>query len=91
MLLLYFKRNKGDISMSEKIKSIIANQLNIDESSIKEDSTFKDDLGADSLDLFELVMAFEDEYGVSIPSEDLEKITTVGAVVAYLQDKGVEV
>ncbi|RKW44687.1 MAG: acyl carrier protein, partial [Lachnospiraceae bacterium] len=51
--------------MSEKIKSIIANQLNIDESSIKEDSTFKDDLGADSLDLFELVMAFEDEYGVS--------------------------
>ena len=77
--------------MSEKIKSIIANQLNIDKSSIKEDSTFKDDLGADSLDLFELVMAFEDEYGVSIPSEDLEKITTVGAVVTYLQDKGVEV
>lgn len=77
--------------MSEKIKSIIASQLNIDESSIKEDSIFKDDLGADSLDLFELVMAFEDEYGVSIPSEDLEKITTVGAVVAYLQDKGVEV
>ena len=77
--------------MSEKIKSIIANQLNIDESSIKEDSTFKDDLGADSLDLFHLFMAFEYDYGLSTPSEDLEKNTTVGAVVAYLQDKGVEV
>lgn len=59
--------------------------------SIREDSNFKDDLGADSLDLFNLVMAFEDEYGVEIPSEDLEKITTVSAVVNYLKNKGIEI
>ncbi len=57
---------------------------------ITEDSSFKDDLGADSLDLFELVMAFEEEYGVEIPSEDLEKITTVGDIVEYMKSKGVE-
>ena len=51
---------------------------------------FKEDLQADSLDLFELVMAFEDEYGVEIPSEDLEKITTVGSVIEYMKAKGVE-
>ena len=77
--------------MSEKIKSIIANQLNIDESSIKEDSTFMDDWGAFSLYLFLFFMDFEFEYVVCIPSDELDKITTVGAVVAYLQDKGVEV
>lgn len=75
----------------DKIKKIIAEQLNIDEDSIKEDSNFKDDLGADSLDLFNLVMAFEDEYGVEIPSEDLEKITMVSAIINYLKDKGIEV
>ena len=75
----------------DKIKKIVAEQLNIDEDSIKEDSNFKDDLGADSLDLFNLVMAFEDEYGVEIPSEDLEKITMVSAIINYLKDKGIEV
>ena len=55
-----------------------------------ENSKFKDDLGADSLDLFELVMALEDEYSVEIPAEDLEKLTTVGEVMAYLKEKGVE-
>ena len=74
----------------EKIKAIIAEVLNIDADSITEDTTFVDDLGADSLDLFELVMALEEEYGVEIPSEDLEKITTVGAVMDYLKSKGVE-
>ena len=53
-------------------------------------TSFKDDLGADSLDLFELVMALEEEYNVEIPSEDLEKLTTVGAVMDYLKSKGVE-
>lgn len=77
--------------MSEKIKSIIAGQLNIDESSVTEDASFKEDLGADSLDLFEMVMSLEDEYGVEIPSDDLEKLTTVGAVIEYLKTKGVEV
>ena len=78
---------KGDI---EKMKEIIAEQLSVDADSITEASSFKDDLGADSLDLFELVMAFEDEYGVEIPSEDLEKITTVGSVIEYMKAKGVE-
>ena len=73
--------------MSEKIKSIIASQLNISEDQVTLEANFKDDLGADSLDLFEMVMSLEDEYGVEIPSEDLEKITTVGAVVDYLKAK----
>ena len=57
--------------MLEKMKEIIAEQLNADADSITEASSFKDDLGADSLDLFELVMALEDEYSVEIPAEDL--------------------
>ena len=76
--------------MFEKMKELIAEQLNCPEESIKMDSTFKEDLGADSLDLFELVMSLEDTYGVEIPSEELEKLTTVGSVAAYLQQKGVE-
>ena len=76
--------------MSEKMKSIIAEQLNIDASEITLESNFKDDLNADSLDLFEMVMALEDNYGVEIPSEDLEKLLTVGDVVKYLKDKGVD-
>lgn len=76
--------------MLEKLKTIIAEQLNVSEDEVKAESNFKDDLGADSLDLFELVMAFEEEYGVEIPSEDLEQITTVGAVVEYMKNKGVE-
>ena len=76
--------------MSEKMKSIIAEQLNIDASEITLESNFKDALNADSLDLFEMVMALEDNYGVEIPSEDLEKLLTVGDVVNYLKDKGVD-
>ena len=53
-------------------------------------TSFKDDLGADSLDLFELVMALEDEYSVEIPAEDLQNLATVGDVMKYLKDKGVE-
>ena len=76
--------------MLEKMKQIIAEELNCDESEITAETNFKDDLGADSLDLFELVMAFEEEYGIEIPSEDLEQITTVGAVIEYMKSKGVE-
>ena len=76
--------------MLEKIADIIREQLNMDDMEITEDTSFKDDLGADSLDLFELVMALEDEYSVEIPAEDLEKLTTVGAVMDYLKAKGVE-
>ncbi|MDR2888751.1 MAG: acyl carrier protein [Lachnospiraceae bacterium] len=76
--------------MFEKVKEIIIEQLNLEGAEITMESSFKDDLGADSLDLFELVMAFEEEYGIEIPSEDLEKITTVGAVIEYMKSKGVE-
>ena len=76
--------------MLEKMKEIIAEQLNADADSITEASSFKDDLVADSLDLFELVMALEDEYSVEIPAEDLQNLLTVGEVINYLKEKGVE-
>ena len=72
------------------MKVIIAEQLSVEADSITEASSFKDDLGADSLDLFELAMALEDTYSVEIPSEDLENLTTVGKVIDYLKAKGVE-
>lgn len=75
--------------MLEKMKAIIAEQLDIEESQIEEKTSFKEDLGVDSLDLFELVMALEEEYNVEIPSEDLENLLTVGDVINYLKDKGV--
>ena len=67
--------------MLEKMKEIIAEQLSVDAESVTETSSFKEDLGADSLDLFELVMALEDEYSVEIPAEELEKMSTVGDVM----------
>lgn len=70
--------------MLEKVSEIIKEQLNVD-MDITEDTSFKDDLGADSLDLFELVMAFEEEYGVEIPQEDLEGMQTVGDVIDYIK------
>ena len=76
--------------MLEKMKELIADQLSVEEDIITEASSFKDDLGADSLDLFELVMALEDEYSVEVLAEDLEKMSTVGDVMNYLKDKGVE-
>ena len=76
--------------MLEKMKEMIGDQLNVDVDSITEASSFKDDLGADSLDLFELVMALEDEYSVEIPAEDLQNLATVGDVMNYLKEKGVE-
>ena len=76
--------------MLEKMKEMVADQINVDAAEITAETSFKDDLGADSLDLFELVMALEEEYNVEIPSEDLEKLTTVGAVMDYLKSKGVE-
>ena len=76
--------------MLEKMSEMIAEQLNCEAGDITAETSFKDDLGADSLDLFELVMALEDEYNIEIPAEDLTDMTTVGAVVDYLKDKGVE-
>ena len=70
----------------EKLKSIIMDVLNQDTQEITMESTFVDDLGADSLDLFELVMALEEEFGIEIPTEDLEQIATVGDVIKYIND-----
>ena len=69
----------------EKLKKIIAEVLNVDEEEITMDTTFVDDLGADSLDLFEMVMSLEDTCGVEIPTEDLETMVTVGDVAEYLE------
>lgn len=76
--------------MLEKMQEMIAEQLNCEAETITAETSFKDDLGADSLDLFELVMALEDEYNVEIPSEELAELTTVGAVMDYLKSKGVD-
>ena len=76
--------------MLEKITEIIKEQLNTGDVEITAATSFKEDLEADSLDLFELIMALEDEYGVEIDSSELENITTVGAVMDYLKEKGVE-
>lgn len=76
--------------MLERVIDIIKDQLNLEGIEITEDSSFKDDLGADSLDLFELVMAFEEEYGIEIPTEELEEINTVGDIVEFMKSKGVE-
>lgn len=76
--------------MFEKIQEMLSEQLCLDADSITMDSSFKDDLDADSLDLYEMVMAFEDEYEIEIPTEDLEDIETVGDFVEYLRSKGIE-
>ena len=76
--------------MLEKMKEIVAEQLSCDASEVELTTNFKEDLGADSLDLFELVMALEEEYSVEIPSEDLASINTVEDVINYLKGKGVE-
>ena len=76
--------------MLEKMKEIIADQLSVSEDEVTLEASFKDDLDADSLDLFELVMALEEEYDVEIPSDDLAELNTFGDVINYLKDKGVE-
>ena len=76
--------------MLERMKSIIAEQLNVGEETITLTASLKDDLGADSLDLFELVMALEEEFETEIPTEDLTNIDTVEDIVNYLKSKGIE-
>jgi acyl carrier protein len=70
-----------------KVKEIIVEQLGVDEGQIKNESSFIDDLGADSLDTVELVMAFEEKFDIEIPDEDAEKMRTVGDAIAYLNEK----
>ena len=73
--------------MLEKIKEITAESLGADVNTLTAETSFKEDLGADSLDLFEMVMALEEEFEVEIPTEDLENIKTIGDVEAYLQSR----
>ncbi|MBP9477331.1 MAG: acyl carrier protein [Sebaldella sp.] len=73
--------------MLDKIKTIVAEQLGVDESQVTEDASFIDDLGADSLDTVELIMAFEEEFDVEIPDEDAQKIKTVKDVIDYIESK----
>ena len=70
-----------------KVKAIIADKLGVEEVDISPDSSFTNDLGADSLDTVELIMEFEKDFEVTIPDEDAEKIVTVGDAIAYLQEK----
>ncbi len=72
-------------SMEEKVKSIIVEQLGVSESEVTDTASFVDDLGADSLDTIELVMAFEEAFGIEIPDEDAEKIRTVRNAIDYIE------
>ena len=72
-------------AVADKVKSIIAEQLSVDEEEVTPDASFADDLGADSLDTVELVMALEEEFGIEIPDEDAEKITRVKEAVEYVE------
>ena len=78
------------MAIEDKVKEIIVEQLGVDADKVKSDASFIEYLGADSLDTVELVMAFEEEFGAEIPDEDAEKLTSVGGVVTYLKEKGLE-
>ena len=75
--------------MLEKITELLVDQLGVDASDVKGDTSFKDDLGADSLDLFEMVMNLEEEYGIEVPAEELENIETINDMIEYLESKGI--
>lgn len=75
------------MGVEDKVKDIISEQLGVKKDEIKIESSFIDDLGADSLDTVEVVMALEEEFGIEIPDEDAEKITTVGQAVTYIDEK----
>lgn len=74
-------------SVEEKVKKIVAEQLGVDDDEVTSDASFVDDLGADSLDTVELVMAFEEEFGIEIPDDDAEKIITVQNSVDYIKER----
>ena len=76
------------MAMEDKVKEIIVEQLGVNAEQVTPEASFIEDLGADSLDTVELVMAFEEEFGAEIPDEDAEKLTTVGAAMEYLKSKG---
>ena len=76
------------MTLEDKVKDIIVEQLGVNAEQVTREASFIEDLGADSLDTVELVMAFEEEFGAEIPDEDAEKLTNVGAVIDYLKSKG---
>jgi len=75
------------MDLETRVKEIIADQLGVEIEKLRDDANFVQDLGADSLDVVELVMAFEEEFGIEIPDEDAEKIRTVGDVINYLKER----
>lgn len=75
----------ADASIEEKVKNIIVEQLGVSEDQVKPEAKFIEDLGADSLDTVELVMAFEEEFDITVPDEEAEKLTSVGEVNAYIE------
>lgn len=86
------RRNPGEevrhtVAVDAKVKKIIMEQLGVEESQVRPEAKFIDDLGADSLDTVELVMALEEEFGLEIPDEEAEKIQTVGDAVQYIKDR----
>ena len=76
------------MALEDKVRDIIVEQLGVNAEQVTREASFIEDLGADSLDTVELVMAFEEEFGAEIPDEDAEKLTTVGAVIDYLKSMG---
>jgi acyl carrier protein len=76
------------MALEDKVKDIIVEQLGVNVDQVVDGASFIEDLGADSLDTVELVMAFEEEFGAEIPDEDAEKMTSVGGVISYLKEKG---
>jgi acyl carrier protein len=78
------------MALEDKVRDIIVEQLGVNATQVTPTASFVEDLGADSLDQVELVMAFEEKFGAEIPDEDAEKLTTVGAVIEYLKSKGLK-
>lgn len=75
--------------MLEKITELLVDQLGVDAEDVKPEASFKEDLGADSLDLFEMVMNLEEEYNIEVPAEELENIVTIGDMIEYMESKGI--
>lgn len=81
--------SQENATLEDRVKEIIVDQLGVDAAQVTPEANFIDDLSADSLDQVELVMAFEEEFSAEIPDEDAEKLTSVGAVIDYLKEKGI--
>ena len=82
----YFQQRKEKRTMLEKIKEIVAESLNADVDTLTEETSFKDDLGADSLDIADIVMSIEEEFNVEVPDDQLQNIKVVGDIVKYIEE-----